>query len=171
MPKWTEVDLGAVEVEPGSGRSRARFTLAGGPLKFQIPRGVCMWGVSPEYKSFQVTIQDETFGPWFESLEKKLVSETPFRSNYKGGQLRLKVDDGTLFFKADGTMIVDGAERMKGADVSCIMEITGPYFFNECHGLTCRAAQVRIWAEPEPAVIVGSCSPVTALPRRALLDD
>lgn len=173
MPKWSEVQFDDVEVEPGSGRARPRFMLAGGPLKFQVPRGVCQWGVSPEYKSFQVCIQDEAFVHWYETLEKKLCSDEPFHSNLKGGQLRLKVDDGTLFFKADGTLLVDGAERMKGADVSCIMEISSSYHFNDKYGLTCRAAQVRIWQEGgEAPMSVGSYgSPPVALPRRALLDD
>jgi hypothetical protein len=86
--------------------------------------------------------------------------------------MRLKVDDGTLFFKADGTLIVDGADRMKGADVSCIMEIPSSYHFNDKYGLTCRATQVRIWQEAEGQHLVGSfgSSPVQ-VPRRALLDD
>jgi len=172
MPKWNEVSLDDVEIEPGTGRTRPKFTLAGGPLKFQLPRGTCQWGVNTEYKSCQVSIPDEAFVSWYETLEKKLCSETPFSSNLKGGQMRLKVDDGTLFFKADGTLIVDGADRMKGADVSCIMEIPGSYHFNDKYGLTCRVTQVRIWAEAEGQHVVGSfgSSPVT-VPRRALLDD
>jgi hypothetical protein len=173
MPKWNEVSLDDVEIEPGTGRARPKFTLGGGPLKFQLPRGVCQWGVNPEYKSFQVSVPDEAFASWYETLEKKLCSETPFSSNLRAGQMRLKVDDGTLFFRADGTLLVDGAERMKGADVSCIMEIPGSYHFNDKYGLTCRATQVRIWAEGEPPVVsAGSygTSPV-AIPRRALLDD
>ena len=173
MPKWSEVPVDEIEIEPGTGRSRPKFTMAGAPLKFQIPRGTCQWGVNTEFKSFQVAIPDEDFVSWYETLEKKLCSETPFSSNLKGGSMRLKVDDGTLFFKADGTLIVDGPERMKGADVSCIMEIGGSYHFNEKYGLTCRATQVRIWAEAEGQhVHTGSfgSSPVQ-VPRRALLDD
>jgi len=173
MPKWNEVSLDDVEVEPGTGRARPKFTLAGGPLKFQLPRGVCQWGVNTEFKSFQVSVSDEDFVTWYETLEKKLCSDVPFSSNLKAGTLRLKLDDGTLFFRADGSLVADGAERMKGADVSCIMEIPGSYHFNDKYGLTCRATQVRIWAEGEGAATpVGSygTSPVT-IPRRALLDD
>jgi len=170
MPKWNEVSLDDVEVEPGVGRARPKFTLAGGPLKFQLPRGTCPWGLNTEYKSCQVSIPDEDFVSWYETLEKKLCSDVPFSSNLKAGTLRLKVDDGTLFFRADGTILSDGPERMKGADVSCIMEIPGSYHFNEKYGLTCRATQVRIWAEGAGAgTPVGS--PVTVVPRRALLDD
>jgi hypothetical protein len=119
-----------------------------------------------------VSVPDEAFAQWYESLEKKLCSETPFTSNLRAGQMRLKADDGTLFFKADGTLLVDGADRMKGADVSCIMEISGSYHFNEKYGLTCRATQVRIWQEGGDDPVIGSfgTSPLN-VPRRALLDD
>jgi len=174
MPKWNEVCIDDIEIDAGTGRTRPKFSLAGlGPLKFQLPRGVCQWGVNTEYRSFQVSIPDEDFVNWYEILEKKLCSDVPFSSNLKAGVLRLKVDDGTLFFKADGTLVADGAERMKGADVSCIMEIPGSYHFNDKYGLTCRATQVRIWAEGEPsAPHTGSygSSPVV-IPRRALLED
>ena len=174
MPKWNEVCIDDIEIEPGTGRSRPKFTLAGGPLKFQLPRGVCQWGINTEYKSFQVTVPDEDFVTWYENLERKLCSDVPFTSNLKAGTLRLKVDDSTLFFKADGSLVADGAERMKGADVSCIMEISGSYHFNDKYGLTCRATQVRIWAEGEPvqAATPGSYgSPPVTIPRRALLED
>jgi hypothetical protein len=172
MPKWSEILTEEIDIEPGVGRTRPKFTLAGGPLKFQLPRGVCQWGVNAEYKSFQVSVPDEAFAQWYESLEKKLCSETPFTSNLRAGQMRLKADDGTLFFKADGTLLVDGADRMKGADVSCIMEISGSYHFNEKYGLTCRATQVRIWQEGGDDPVIGSfgTSPLK-VPRRALLDD
>ena len=32
MPKWNEVPLDDVEIEPGAGRARPKFTLGGGPL-------------------------------------------------------------------------------------------------------------------------------------------
>lgn len=168
MPKWNEVNLDDIEIEPGNGRARPRFTMASGPLKFQLPRGMCPWGVNPEYKSCQISVPDEDFVQWYEILEKKLCADTPFNSNLKGGSIRLKVDDTTLFFKADGTLVVDGADRMKGADVSCIMEITGSYHFNEKYGLTCRATQVRIWGEEATSP---TSSPPVNVPRRALLDD
>lgn len=168
MPKWSEITIDDVTIEPGTGRGRPRFTLSDAPLKFQLPRGVCTWGVNQEYKSFQVSVPDEAFVSWYESLEKKLCSDVPFSSNLKGGLMRLKVDDTTLFFKSDGTLVVDGSERMRGADVSCIMEISGSYHFNDKYGLTCRATQVRIWAEGEVALPSPGTSPV---PRRLLLDD
>ncbi len=173
MPKWNDIPLEDIDIEPGNGRTRPKFTLAGGPLKFQLPRGTCQWGINSEYKSFQVSVPDEAFVNWYENLEKKLCSDTPFSSNLRAGQMRLKVDDSTLYFKADGTLLVDGADRMKGADVSCIMEISGSYHFNDKYGLTCRATQVRIWQEAECQHLVGSfgSSPVTMAPRRLLLDD
>ena len=171
MPKWNEVRLEDVEIDPGKGRTRPRFHLPDGPLKFQLPRGVCTWGVSPEYKTFQVSIQDEAFVKWYESLEKKLCSDSPFHSNIIDGSLRLKVDEGTLFFKSDGSLLVDGPDRMKGADVSCIMEIPSSWFFQEKYGLTCRAAQVRIWSGAAPSAEPFGSPVGSPVPRRLLLDD
>lgn len=171
MPKWNEVNMDYLQVE--TGRGRPKFSLGGGPLKFQLPRGTCQWGYNPEYKSFQVSICDGSFIEWFRALEQKLCTDAPYRSNLKDGQLRLKADDSTLFFGPDGSLLADGPERMKGADVSCIMEISGSYFFQEVYGLTCRATQVRIWNEGTKAS--GSeCelgSPPAAVSRRVLLDD
>jgi hypothetical protein len=172
MPKWNEVNLDDVCIE--TGRGRPKFGLAGGPLKFQLPRGACQWGYNPEYKSFQLSVCDASFIEWFRALEQKLCAETPYRSNLKDGQMRMKADDSTLFFGSDGGMLPDGPERMKGADVSCIMEISGSYFFQEVYGLTCRATQVRIWNEV-PKAFGSECElgspPSVVVSRRVLLDD
>jgi hypothetical protein len=172
MPKWNEVNMEYLQIE--TGRGRPKFNLGGGQLKFQIPRGTCQWGYNPEYKSFQVSICDTGFIEWFRDLEQKLCTDTPYRSNLKDGQLRLKADDSTLFFGPDGVLLADGPERMKGADVSCIMEISGSYFFQDIYGLTCRATQVRIWSEG--ARVFGreadtGSPPGPVVCRRALLDD
>jgi len=172
MPKWNEVNLKYLEVE--TGRGRPKFGLGGGPLKFQLPRGICQWGYNPEYKSLQVSICDPAFIEWYRTLEEKLCTDSPFRSNLKDGQMRLKADDSTLFFGPDGTMLTDGPERMKGADISCIMEISGSYFFQEVYGLTCRATQVRLWSAGPKCF--GAESPIgsppgTVVSRKVLLDD
>jgi len=172
MPKWNEVNLKDLEID--TGRGRPKFGMNGGPLKFQLPRGVCQWGYNPEYKSFQVSLCDPAFIKWYRELEAELCTDSPFRSNLKDGQMRLKADDSTLFFGPDGTMLTDGPERMKGADISCIMEISGSYFFQEIYGLTCRATQVRLWdTSPKhfgAEAIVGS-PPEVVVSRRVLLDD
>jgi hypothetical protein len=121
-----------------------------------------------------VSICDGAFIEWFRALEQKLCTDVPYRSNLKDGQLRLKADDSTLFFGPDGVLLADGPERMKGADVSCIMEISGSYFFQDIYGLTCRANQVRIWNEGGAQTFgteseMGSPPPVVS--RRVLLDD
>jgi hypothetical protein len=166
MPLWNEINLDDIVIETNRGRSK--FILGTCPLKFQIPRGTCNWGYNPEYKSFQVSVSDKVFIEWFRNLEQKLCQETPYRSNLKDGQMRLKADDSTLFFDVNGSVIDDGPDRMKCADVSCIMEIAGSYFFQDVYGLTCRATQVRIWTESQ--VEVGS-PPDTLVRRRILLDD
>ena len=173
MPKWNEVNMEDIVIETGKGRPK--FGLGTGPLKFQLPRANCIWGYNPEYKSFQISITDCAFIEWYRALENLLCRDTPYRSNLKDGQLRLKADDSTLFFGSDGGMLPDGPERMKGADVSCIMEISGSYFFQEVYGLTCKASQVRIWAEGGSRSFgaegdVGSPTG-SVVSRRALLDD
>jgi hypothetical protein len=169
MPKWNEVNLSYLTVE--TGRGRPKFGLGGGPLKFQLPRGICQWGYNPEYKSFQLSVQDPTFIDWFRNLEQKLCTDTPYRSNLKDCQFRMKADDSTLFFGPDGSMLENGPERMKGADISCIVEISGSYFFQDIYGLTCKANQVRIWNEPAGAEPEVGSPPETIVSRRALLDD
>jgi hypothetical protein len=170
MPKWNEVNMDHLQVD-ASGRGRPKFSLGGGPFKFQLPRGTCQWGYNPEYKSFQVSICDPAFIKWFRDLEQKLCTDTPYRSNLKDGQMRMKADDSTLFFGPDGVLLADGPERMKGADVSCIMEISGSYFFQEVYGLTCRATQVRIWNQSFGTESDLGSPPGAVISRRVLLDD
>lgn len=171
MVFWSDIDTTQIEYL-SLNKDRSRFRYCGGPLRFQIPRGACTWGPNTEFKSFQVVIQDEAFIQWYETLEKRLCSETPFNSNLKDGSLRLKYDDSTLFFRADGTLVTDGLERLRGAEISCLMEIPNVYHFNEKYGLTCRAIQVRLWTTAAESTTPPPSPPsVSILPRRLLLDD
>jgi hypothetical protein len=104
MPKWNEVNLAYLEVE--TGRRSSEIWSGWRTLEVStLPRGVCQWGYNPKYKSIQVSICDPAFIEWYRSLEQRLCSETPFRSNLKDGQMRLKADDATLFFGPDGTVL------------------------------------------------------------------
>lgn len=150
MVFWNEIDQACIEVVP-SGRERIRFRYQGGPLRFQIPRGLSKWGVSA-YKSIQIDLSNPAFMEWWKTLERFLCTQEPFKSNLAGSTLRLKVDDATYFFdensKQTNPEIKEGL--LRGHEMSVLVDIEATYFFNGTWGLVCRAAQIRSWVNAEP---------------------
>jgi hypothetical protein len=148
MPKWSEIDETQIEVATGA---RIKFSIGGGPLRFQIPRGVTEWGVG-SYKSLQVTVHDESFIEWFQKLERTLCPGEPYKSNLTGHQFRIKVDDRTLVFDQDAKFVTDEIREgfLKGKSVSCIIDIDGSYFYKGTWGLSIRAHHIKYYADVEP---------------------
>ena len=66
--KWLGVNLN--DVETTWSRGLARFK----GLKFQIPRGLCQYGLS-EYKSINVEIGNKAFISWWREMEAKLCTD------------------------------------------------------------------------------------------------
>ncbi len=153
MVFWTDIDTTQIETVL-AGRDRVKFRYQGGPLRFQIPRGLTTWGVSA-YKSFQIDLSNPEFFEWWRKLERELCTQEPFKSNLAGSTLRLKVDDATYFFdensKQTNPEIREGL--LRGQELSVLVDVDSTYFFNGIWGLTCRAAQIRSWsvAEASPA--------------------
>lgn len=129
-------------------KDKTKFRYQGGPLRFQVPRGVCTWGVN-SYKSFQVDVSDPDFIQWWLQLEKQLCSSTPFNSNLRESSLRIKIDDSVYIFDQNSKQITPDVKEglFQGQELSCLIDIDSTYFFNEKWGLTIRAHQVKTLTE------------------------
>ena len=140
MVLWSEFDKNLIQVIPVGKDGKVKFK----NLRFQIPRGVCMWGVSA-FKSLQVDIAVPEFLEWWKDLEATLCIQEPFNSNLKLNSLRVKVDGSTYFFDENSKQvnpdIVEG--MLRGQELTCLVEIDGTYFFNGVWGLIVRASQVK----------------------------
>jgi hypothetical protein len=132
-------------------KDRTRFRYKGGPLRFQVPRGLCTWGVN-SYKSFQVSVSDPDFIQWWRALEAQLCQATPFNSNLKEGLLRIKIDDSVYIFDQNSKQINPEVREglFRGQELSCLIDVDSTYFYNENWGLTIRAYQVKTLTEGTP---------------------
>ena len=151
MVLWSEItDKNVIDSAPWGKEGRAKFSLDGGPLRFQIPRGRCKWGVSA-YKSFQLTVQNPDFIAWWKDLETFLCPQEPFNSNLKLNELRLKIDDATYIFDENSKQVNPEVREglFRGQDLSVLVDIDSTYFFNGNWGLTVRAAQIRFYGTAE----------------------
>lgn len=142
-------------------KEKTKFRYNGGPLRFQVPRGMCTWGVNG-YKSFQVSVTDPDFIQWWRALETQLcpvaASESPlsppFNSNLKKGSepehtLRIKIDDSVYIFDQNSKQILPDVKEglFRGQELSCLIDIDSTYFYNGNWGLTIRAYQVKTLSE------------------------
>ena len=155
MVFWNEIDRMTIDwAQFGKEEGRWKYKLGTGPMRFQIPRGKCTWGVS-SYKSFQIDISDPKFIDWWKELESQLCPQEPFNSNLKltdtGASLRIKVDDATYIFDENSKQLTPVVEEglFKGRDLSCLIDIESNYFFRGSWGLTVRAYQVKYYGGPE----------------------
>lgn len=145
MSFWHEIDLTHIEITQGT-REKSRYTYKGGPLRFQVPRGMCTWGVSA-YKSFTIEFSDEEFINWWKNLESMLCTREPFTSNMRLSSLRVKIDESTYVFDKESHQVSPEVKEglFRGQELSCIIDIDSNYFYNENWGLTVRAYQVRYY--------------------------
>lgn len=157
MVLWSAIEKAEID-SVVSGKDRTRFKYKGEPLRFQIPRGMCTWGVS-SYRSFQVDVSNPAFLDWWRDLETCLCPQEPFNSNLKGASLRLKIDDSVYIFdensKQVNTEVSEGLFR--GQELSCLVGVESTYFFNGTWGLTCKAVQVRSYGPSAPTETSSSC--------------
>jgi hypothetical protein len=145
MVFWTEIDKDRVETIM-FGKDRLKFRYSDGPLRFQIPRGLCTWGVSA-YKSLQVDLSNQEFVDWWRDLETRLCPQEPFNSNLKGNSIRLKIDDATYIFDENAVQVSPEVREglFRGQELSCLIDVDATYFFNGNWGLTVRVYQVRTY--------------------------
>lgn len=173
MVFWSEVDVTQIEATQ-TRQEKSKYSLNGGPLRFQAPRGMCTWGVSA-YKSFQIDISNQKFMDWWRALERQLLPQVldgtaPFNSNLKGATLRIKVDEATYIFDKESKQVSPEVREglFRGQELSCLIDIESSYFYNGNWGLTVRAYQVKCYgeeyaaeetaAEPTPAWEKGTCA-------------
>jgi len=145
MVFWYEIDLSTIECTPAS-KDKLKYTIQTKPLRFQIPRGKCTWGVS-SYKSFQVDLSNDEFINWWKNIESLLCPREPFTSNMKLTSLRIKIDESTHIFDGNSNQVSPEIKEglFRDQEVSCIIDIDSNYFFNNSWGLTVRAHQVRFY--------------------------
>lgn len=142
---WHAVNKDLIDVVPGA-RDKSKYMYEGRPLRFQIPRGVCTWGVS-QYKSFNVDIVNPEFVEWWTDLERRICPQEPFKSNLLKGSLRIKIDDATYIFDENSKQVVPEVQEglFRGQELSCIVNVESNYFFNDVWGLTVRASQIKFY--------------------------
>jgi len=179
MVLWNDIDRSLIECVPSGkepGKFRYRLGRTDGspaPLRFQIPRGMCTWGVSG-FKSMNVDLSTPEFITWWRELETQLCTSIPFNSNLKLRTLRVKVDDATYIFDENSKQIIPEVREglFRGQEMSCLIDIESNYFFNGAWGLTVRASQVKTYgdatlpqtAEHEDAgvpILTGRCAFLT----------
>ena len=147
MVFWFDIDTSQIEMVATT-KDRTRFRYKGGPLRFQVPRGLCTWGVNG-YKSFQVSVTDPDFIQWWRALEAQLCPVAPFNSNLKES-LRIKIDDAVYIFDQNSKQINPDVKEglFRGQELSCLIDVDSTYFYNENWGLTIRAYQVKTLTDP-----------------------
>jgi hypothetical protein len=152
MVFWSDIDTASIEMIPI--KEKTKFRYKEGPLRFQVPRGMCTWGVNG-YKSFQVSVSDTDFIQWWRALETQLCPTAPFNSNLRESSLRIKIDDSVYIFDQNSKQILPDVKEglFRGQELSCLIDIDSTYFYNENWGLTIRAYQVKTLSEGTETVL------------------
>ena len=161
--KWSEVDTSTL-VFAGKRGGGTKVTQADGtPLRFQIPTARVMYNGISDFKSVTLEMPPDFCTWWTETLEEIASGCAPFRSNVKDNGLRVKVDPATQFFDEQKKSVFPAIEEgtLKGDILSCIVEVSGVYFFQDVYGLIVRAHQVVIRKRNGPAAVAESKCEVT----------
>lgn len=144
--KWSDVDTSTL-VFAGKRGGGTKVTQADGTLlRFQVPTARVMYNGISDFKSVTLEMPPDFCSWWTEKLEEIAEGCTPFRSNVKDNGLRVKVDTSTQFFDEQKKSIFPAIEEgsLKGETVSCIVEVSGVYFFQDTYGLIVRAHQIVV---------------------------
>jgi hypothetical protein len=152
--KWSEVDTSTL-VFAGKRGGGTKVTQADGSvLRFQIPTGRVMYNGISDFKSMTLEMPSEFCTWWTENMDEIASGSTPFRSNIKDNGIRIKVDQLTHFFDEQKKSVFPVIEEgtLKGDVLSCIIEVSGIYFFQDVYGLIVRAHQVVIRKRNDVAV-------------------
>jgi len=171
MVFWSDIDTDSIEMTHI--KDKTRFRYKGGPLRFQVPRGMCTWGING-YKSFQIDVSDPDFIQWWRTLETRLCpaaasSESPpFNSNLRESSLRIKIDDSVYIFDQNSKQITPEVREglFRGQELSCLIDIDSTYIYNGNCGLVIRAYQVKTLSDAPETVLEPSLTeeaPVSAL--------
>lgn len=152
MPLWHAIQC--ENIETGAGRNgTSKFTMDGGkPLRFQVPKGRVLYNGLSDYGSITIQVPFVFSTWWRETFEPALTGGlSPFNSNMKENGFRVKVDRSTQVFNAQKEIQFPELKTglFENATVTCIVEVTGTYFFKESYGMTCRAYQVVVHGDEE----------------------
>ena len=144
--KWSDVDTSTLVLAGKRGGGTKVTHADGSLLRFQIPTGRVMYNGLSDFKSMTLEMPPDFCTWWTENLEEIASGSTPFRSNIKDNGLRIKVDPLTQFFDEQKKSVFPAIEEgtLKGDILSCIIEVSGVYFFQDVYGLIVRAHQVVI---------------------------
>lgn len=143
--KWNEVQLDNISYA-GKRNGGTKIMYGESPLRFQIPTGKVLYNGLSEWKSLTIEVPPN-FIAWWTNFEKHSAEGLqPFSSNAKDSSLRVKIDPLTHFFDGKKVSFFPNIEEglLKGAIISCIIEVSGVYFFQGKYGLTVRAHQIVV---------------------------
>jgi len=145
--KWSEIDFSELTMT----EKRGGGTKITPSLRFQIPSGRVLYDGISSYKSVTLEMPEEFAVWWNTVLDKELCTQEPFRSNMKDNCLRVKIDTLTQFFDEKKKSIFPSIEEgsLRSSHLTCLIEITGVYYFQEVYGLVVRAHQIVV----HPAVL------------------
>lgn len=115
------------------------------PMRFQIPRGYCEYGVG-QYGQVSLKISDTEFLEWFKRLELTLVKDGPVESrvNEENSSISIKYVEGfSQVFDSSNVLMIDG-HTMIDSELDCLVDIDRVYSLNGMNGVTCKIFQVRV---------------------------
>jgi len=138
---WSDLNLDEIRLEPGKNQ-RQKISYNDKPLRFQISDSTCTDGLS-EYEQITLETTPE-FATWFQELEARIGTPSPWKSAMTDVYMTLKLDESTQVF--DEHRNLDRSPRLlgkfQGCTIKCIIEIVGIYYFKETYGLTCKVYQI-----------------------------
>lgn len=144
--KWSEIDISTLVYAGKKGGGTKVTNADGTPLRFQVPSGRVMYNGLSDFKSVTLEMPVE-FTQWWQKLDETIGAGcTPFRSNVKENGLRVKIDGTTQFFDGSKRSIFPALDEgaLKGDTLTCIVEVSGVYFFQDVYGLIVRAHQAVV---------------------------
>lgn len=117
------------------------------PMRFQIPKGYCEYGVG-QYDQVSIKIADTEFLEWFKNMEKILIGDlfapVESRVNDENSTLSVKYMDGfTQVFDSSNVYIPEG-HTLIDCEVDCLVDVDRVYSMNGANGITCKIFQVRV---------------------------
>lgn len=138
---WNDVVIEEIKVD------NKKITYKNEPLRFQLPRGYCEYGIS-DHKSINVRILNDDFSNWFKRLEKHILPTVEnIESNFNEDTIRIKIVEGfTQVFDSNNVFMMDG-HTFVNSDVDVLLDVSSWYSpfkdFNK-YGLVCKVYQIRV---------------------------
>lgn len=114
------------------------------PMRFQIPRGYCEYGIG-QYDQVSLKIADVEFLEWFKKLERTLIKDAPMESriNDENSTISVKYVDGfTQVFNSSNVFVEH--TNFVDSELDCLVDVDRVYSLNGTNGITCKIFQVRV---------------------------